>query len=50
MFASLVLALAMAVLPTCATEDSSACGWDASTQGNGTGRSFVEFAGEVWYL
>lgn len=27
--------------PECATEDSTNCAWDAATQGNGEGHSFV---------
>lgn len=38
------------VLPACPTEDSDGCYWDASTRGNGTGRSWVAIDGEVWYL
>lgn len=28
-------------LPPCPTEDSTGCYWDAATQGNGVGTSFV---------
>ena len=40
---SLLLALLVALLPPCATDDGSGslCGWDASAQGNGTGSDFV---------
>lgn len=31
-------------LPACPTEDSVGCRWDASTQGNGMGRSFIAYA------
>lgn len=35
----------------CATEDSLSCYWDASTTGNGLGRSFlVDDAGNVTYI
>lgn len=36
-------------LPACATEDSDNCRWDADTQGNGIGRSFVVVNGVVTY-
>ena len=32
-------------LPACATEDSTDCYWDATTQGNGTGTSFIDIDG-----
>ena len=31
----------------CATEDSTACYWDADEQGNGVGRSFTTDANDV---
>lgn len=35
----------------CAREDSTACFWDASTRGNGMGRSFhVDQAGNITYV
>ena len=34
----------------CATEDSTNCHWSAATMGNGDGRSFVNVAGNVYYL
>lgn len=38
-------------LPACATEDAAGpCYWDADTQGNGEGRSFVVVNDEVTYL
>lgn len=37
--AYLILSLLM---PTCEYEDQSNCHWDASTNGNGTGQSFVQ--------
>ena len=39
----------MANLPPCAVEDHHDCSWDASTQGNGTGTSFVNIDGVVFY-
>lgn len=44
---SLLFALLFALLPTCAHEDSTNCAWDASTQGNGVGTSFIDLAGVV---
>lgn len=37
-----------ATLQACPTEDSTDCYWDAS-RGNGTGRSFVDIGGAVFY-
>ncbi|MFG3176548.1 hypothetical protein ACGFZC_15990 [[Kitasatospora] papulosa] len=35
----------------CAHEDSTACFWDASTHGNGVGRSFyADQAGNITYI
>lgn len=50
MFTALILALVALILPPCATEDSSTCYWDASTHGNGTGSSFIDVGGDVYYL
>lgn len=37
--------------PSCATEDSTACFWDAATQGNGQGESFYTDAnGTTYYV
>lgn len=36
-------------LPTCPTEDSDNCQWDARYQGNGQGRSFVTIDGDTIY-
>lgn len=36
-------------LPACEQEDSQNCYWDASTMGNGTGRSFVNLNGTYFY-
>ncbi len=33
------------LLPPCPTEDSQNCHWDATSQGNGQGRSFVDVLG-----
>lgn len=42
--------VAAAMLPPCPTEDSVSCYWDASTRGNGEGRSFIAHAdGSVTY-
>lgn len=38
------------VLPPCASEDSQDCYWLASEFGNGSGRSFIDVAGETIYL
>lgn len=35
-------------LPPCATEDATNCIWDAKTQGNGEGRSFIDYGGKVY--
>lgn len=37
----LLVAILMALLPPCPTEDSFNCGFDATSRGNGEGRSFV---------
>lgn len=38
-------------LPPCESEDSVSCYWDASTRGNGQGRSFwVNEYGAVYYV
>jgi hypothetical protein len=43
----MLLKLALILLPPCGTEDSVGCVWDASTSGNGVGRSFVALAENV---
>ena len=43
-FVAGMLFAAIAMTP-CGYEDSMNCRWDASTQGNGHGRSFVDVAG-----
>lgn len=54
--AGLVLAVQIAVheitppLPDCPTEDGTNCIWDATEQGNGIGRSFVDIDGATYYL
>lgn len=47
---SLLLALLAAILPICATEDSSNCHWGALEQGNGIGHSFIDLNGKVIYV
>lgn len=37
------------ILPSCATEDSTNCVWNADTQGNGQGRSFIDLDGIAYY-
>lgn len=37
-------------LPPCATEDSTNCVWDAETQGNGQGTSFIDIDGTTYPL
>lgn len=37
----------LALFPPCPTEDSSFCGWNAATQGNGTGASFIALWGNA---
>ena len=46
---SILLALLLALLPTCPTEDSTNCGWDASGH-NGTGSSFIDLGGHAYHL
>lgn len=36
-----IVALLFILAPSCETEDDTYCSWNASTQGNGEGRSFV---------
>ena len=36
-------------LAPCATEDAQNCYWDAATMGNGTGVSFINWAGTYYY-
>lgn len=48
---SYILALVLATLlhfSPCATEDSRNCTWDASTQGNHRGTSFVDIGGTLY--
>lgn len=40
----LLLALLISLFPACPTEDATLCVWDASTQGNGTGTSFISLS------
>lgn len=44
---SWILMFLLAVLPPCQTEDSTWCGWDAKSLGNGQGSSFVDLGGIV---
>ena len=44
----IVLAIAAAILPTCASEDATNCVWNASEQGNGAGSSFVDIGGRAY--
>lgn len=38
------------VLELCQTEDSDNCYWNATLQGNGNGKSFINFDGTTQYL
>lgn len=38
---AILLIIVSALFPSCQTEDSTGCYWDASAQGNGQGTSFV---------
>lgn len=51
-FAILTAGYVWALSPSleCATEDSTNCYWDATTQGNGQGRSFVDINGTAYYF
>ncbi len=42
---SLLIALMLAGLPACGSEDSTNCYWLASLRGNGAGQSFIDVAG-----
>jgi len=44
-----IAAFILALLPACATEDSSWCVWDAQARGNGQGRSFIALEHSVIY-
>lgn len=46
---ALIIALVLG-MPSCATEDSTNCVWDAQEQGNGTGSSFVDIDGTAYYF
>lgn len=50
LLATVIVAPLVLMLPPCPYEDSSNCIWDASKQGNGQGRSFVDIAGHVFYV
>lgn len=45
----LLIILAL-LFPACASEDSNNCLWDASTQGNGEGSSFLVINDNIYYL
>lgn len=49
-FAILTAGYVWALTPSCATEDSTNCYWDANTQGNGQGRSFIDINGTAYYF
>lgn len=44
----LVLMIAVAILPACASEDATNCTWDANAHGNGAGTSFVDIDGRAY--
>ena len=45
-----LFAIMLAILPACPTEDSNGlCGWNAASQGNGLGRSFIVIGEAVYY-
>lgn len=48
-FFFVLMTVSSPVLPACAQEDSTNCIWDAEERGNGTGRSFVNLDGTVYY-
>jgi len=45
-----LIAVLIALLPACADETSAWCYWDASTQGNGEGRSFIDIGGVAHHV
>ena len=45
-----LLAILIYFMPACASEDANNCYWDASTQGNGEGSSFLVINDNVYYL
>lgn len=44
---AIILAIATALFPACATEDATNCVWDGGA--NGTGVSFVDIGGTAYY-
>lgn len=46
----LLIAVLIAVLPSCDTEDSASCYWNAAEHGNGEGTSFIDLEGDVFYI
>ncbi len=54
-FTSIFLAAVTAAFPPCVTEEASpenppACVWNAETQGNGQGESFIDIDGTAIYI
>lgn len=46
----MILAILIAIMPVCPSEDSRNCYWDASARGNHLGVSFIDIGGRVYYL
>lgn len=49
----IIFAIASAILPACAYEDSPNCFWDASARGNGLGKSYAAISlpdGEILFF
>ncbi len=46
----IVISLCVIMFPECANEDSMNCYWNAATNGNGIGQSFIDIAGITYYL
>lgn len=44
---AIILAALLHLFPACPTEDSAGCGWNAQTQGNGRGQSFIAITDRV---
>lgn len=46
-----ILTLILALLfPRCATEDAQNCYWDAQTNGNRVGNTYIDIRGTAYYL
>lgn len=43
-----IFSILFATMPACAQEDSVNCAWNAHTQGNGKGHSFVALHKKGW--